>query len=462
MLSPVPDPAEPRRPYDPDVRATLCPACDAPFEVPVVGGTIPCPACGASHELPPRELRPVRFDARLPEQQRLARLREQDGAPWLAPPDLQVLLEHGAVPDWRLAEARAAWHSARRSAQQTNSRDAEDRLAFLTLVLLNRKGERGERFRKRAFLESALEAVRTPRYRQDFLCRLSRTACRTGDLRAAERWLELCDSRPDDLAADSDWRISRAMLQGARRDWAGVLRLLGERPRDVPVFDALDNFAAVLRTDALEHLGRLDEAVEQLAAVMKHRPGFLAIENFTTSGPWCAAAFPKAAEQAERNAAETSAETAGGGLAAWVTLGFGALPLVVALVWAGLAALGWTTFESLVDMLPVFGFIGATLLLFGGLELRRAGRARGLRLKGLPREARVLSISQASENESSPGVFDWRIELTVRPPDRAPYDATTRLGLTEAAAAKLTPGTIVHVRVDPQDPSRVLIETHPV
>ena len=44
MLPSVPEPPAPHRPYDPDVRALLCPACGQPFEVPAGGDTRPCPA----------------------------------------------------------------------------------------------------------------------------------------------------------------------------------------------------------------------------------------------------------------------------------------------------------------------------------------------------------------------------------------------------------------------------------
>jgi hypothetical protein len=103
--------------------------------------------------------------------------------------------------------------------------------------------------------------------------------------------------------------------------------------------------------------------------------------------------------------------------------------------------------------------VGFGLLLWALREQRRGAAARRLRTRGAPARAEVLSLDETGTSVG--GLTEYKVELTVRPDDRPPYEASTILLLDPVAAENLVPGTVVHVRVDRDDPARVLIETLP-
>jgi hypothetical protein len=143
----------------------------------------------------------------------------------------------------------------------------------------------------------------------------------------------------------------------------------------------------------------------------------------------------------------------------------------VALGWAGLALLDYydvldsfaaspgdpAPFWSLVDMMPVPFAVGVFLLLLAWHLLRKARAARRLRLHGLEMVAEVRAKSETETMVG--GLHEYQVDLSVRPKNRAPYDASTKVLLDPVEAARLAIGSTVFVRVDPQNPTRVLIET---
>lgn len=461
------------RPWDPAWRATLCASCAEPFEVPEAGGQVACPSCGAANELPPRELTRLRFEAPADEARRLELLRAQLEHVLLPPPGLAPLADGGELPEWKVGEAWSAWQGERRESRATGDAAAGDRLAFLTLLLQNRSADLPpDPRRKRALQESALEAVALPRQRQPFLARLARSACRAEDRHSAEAWLALCDPRADDLLADSEWRLSRAYLDTFRPDGPAVLRVLGAAADELPIHDACRNFAAVLRAHALEQSGRSEEAVAELARRLARAQDRPRVARFVEQLSLCRTTHPLALARAERAAADDSASRSGN-LEAVVLAACAGLLLAILAVWASVNLLDHHGVLDLLDEPPGDPTTGAVLttglpfvplIMVLGLLVAAArsyfkGRAaRRLRLAGRPMKAEVLAAEQTETTVA--GLHEWVVRLTVRPPDRPPYEARTKLLLGDEAEARLQPGSTVYVRVDPGNPKQVLIQTN--
>ncbi len=94
---------------------------------------------------------------------------------------------------------------------------------------------------------------------------LARNAALDGDAEAAEKWLEPCNPRSEDLESDSSYRVSRAEIATVRGNWDEVLSVLGTGISDVPIVSYLDGKAIVQRANALERTGKPAEAAEQIS-----------------------------------------------------------------------------------------------------------------------------------------------------------------------------------------------------
>jgi hypothetical protein len=151
-------------------RVLLCEHCGAPFEALPAGGSVQCRYCNTYSAVTQRDERPIfaalPAHAALPEPERLARLRAQDGRPMLPPPSLQPLMPNGHLEAWKVGEAVSVWQSTRRELRTSTDFEAAERLLFLTIVLSQYFFEQGDRERQRALFESALEAFSLPRHRQ--------------------------------------------------------------------------------------------------------------------------------------------------------------------------------------------------------------------------------------------------------------------------------------------------------
>jgi hypothetical protein len=195
---------------------------------------------------------------------RLARLRGQDGRPLLPPPNLSHYVHEGALRPERLQEAMHDWNETRASLLRGGGFRMEERLYFLTSLLVTPLGASGDFTRQRAVMESAIELSTSPLYRHSLRCMLARNAVRAGDIRAAEEWIAACDPSSDDLHVDSELRCTQAYIATARADWPAVLTALGVRTRDLPIAGHLTRLCGLLRANAHEKLGRLDLAVSEL------------------------------------------------------------------------------------------------------------------------------------------------------------------------------------------------------
>jgi hypothetical protein len=227
---------------------------------------------------------------------RLALLRKQSGRPLLTPPSLAHLIgPDGTMSIDRQPEALVAWQRARENTTKRSAEAAEE-LYFLTFMIGNLFVLTKDLVRHRAMLESALEAFFLPRHRSSVAADLCCAACTQGDRTSAEAWLALCEPASDDLTTDSNYRIARARVCALRGDYQGALAVLGEASDAVPFDAPVVPLAIVRRADALEHLGRVDEAVAALAAYMSTNSAALAhIATIASLHGICTQSYPLAA-----------------------------------------------------------------------------------------------------------------------------------------------------------------------
>lgn len=455
-------------------RVLLCQQCGAPLEAIAAGGNVQCRYCGTYSALGVRDERPlfaVGAQSALPEPERLARLRAQDGRPLLPPHSLLPLLPNGVLEAWKVNEAVAVWQSTRAQLRSQPDFDAAERLLFLTMVLAQYFFEQGDRVRQRALFESALESFGLPRHRQMMLGYLSRCACRAGDLAAAQRWLAQCDPRPDDLAMDSSYRYSHAFLDTVLGNFPSVLAALGNHFDEVPIQDAIDASACALRANALEKLGHVDAAAQELRLGFQRGSAMRqSIEQFIALHPsfaLCPASLPRARSgHAEQAATLAASRASGGAVFAWAFLLVGSVSLFVALVLGAIELAPLVGFELLGGppqgedpypiMILVFGIIGPLFFGIGAVAFFAASAAKRLRLHGIRAQARVLGLLPTNMSINDRPVM--KVQVSIEMPGRAPYTAESRAILDGVLAARAIPGALLPVRVDPKRPQKFILE----
>jgi hypothetical protein len=445
------------------VRMLMCSNCGAPLQVAPTGGTVPCQYCGTQNQFAGRDERSVLAMApHAPpnEAERLQRLRAQDGKPLLPPPSLQTLVGPGGeIPQHRLQEAMVVWQTTRNEVKATGSFEAAERLIFLTMSLSNQFSRGQEHVRQRAMYETALEAFNLPRHRQMMLGFLSRNASKMGDLASAERWLSLCDPQAEDLESDTSFRMSLAFFETARGNWNGVLQAIGPNHTDVPIMDAFDILAGVLRANAWEKMGQVPASVTLLQEMMQKigAQGRQVLEQIIASVPqWqlCPAGFPQAMAQHSVQAAGRASASQGGGVATFLFF-LGILMLIGAGVAVVVGASGGGVMGYSWALGPgIAGFV----MLAVSMPLRAAAkRAQRLRLHGVRASGRVLGIQGTGVSINH--VPQVMVHLQVEAQGIAPYQAAAKLLLNPMAQAQLQPGAVVPLRVDPQNPQDLIIET---
>jgi hypothetical protein len=242
------------------LRVVVCTSCGEAVHGSPAGGEVTCPLCEAAAGL-----------SQLGEEERVERLRQQHRRPVELPADLEHLVDGGRLVGERLADALAVWQQRRRELAAGEG-SAESPFYALTLLLHDHMRGQDDDLQLRAVLESALETLPSPPYRQVLRCALALEAARVGDVAGAEDWLAPCERRPYDLVADSAYRHAAAYVATLEGQWARALEVLGASGQDVPVAADRDVACTLLRANAHERLGRVDDAVEELSAGMLRSP----------------------------------------------------------------------------------------------------------------------------------------------------------------------------------------------
>jgi predicted RNA-binding Zn-ribbon protein involved in translation (DUF1610 family) len=456
-----------------DSRTTLCESCATPMQGPSQGGTLACPKCGKPHVLAPRDMRPVAgvgAQSQLTEVERIGKLRQDDDKPALPPEELTPLMDGGGLAPGKQQEALALWQQTRQELKNSPTSEAETRLMCLSRWLVEALGDEPDFVYLRAFFESELDVVTKPSHRQTLLCALSRSACRTKDLTAAEGWLAPCDPRPLELKSDTAVRGARALIDTLRGNWNGVLGTLGRSDTDVPISAFWQIYCGSFRANAHDRLGRVQEATAQLRTLLSSAAGRDVVGWLVKEWKLCPQSYPVALAEVQSAAAADHARRAGGNLGLVFML-IGALEPVIGLVWGGLLLghyLGKVQIlegppaelETLLTAITV-GVItlatGAGMIAIGFVLRRKGEAARQLLLRGTSVKARVISTARTGVTVNE--LPQWKIDLTILPEGQPTYEASSNVMLGESAAAKLTQGLVIYVRVDPKDPANVLIET---
>jgi hypothetical protein len=455
--------------FSPQLRILMCASCGAPTEAALAGGQTACRYCRAVNHLDVRDERPVFGDLaqqpQIPEPERIARLRAQDGRPLLPPAGIASLVPGGRIEPWKVQEVLAVWQQTRQELKGSGNFEAAERLLYLTMILANQFSEQNDFLRQRAMFESALDVFKLPRHRQVMRGYLSRAAARIGDLAAAEQWLAPCNPRSDDLESDSAYRVSRAMLDTTKHNYQAVLQVLGARNEDVPVMDAWDPAAAVFRANAWEKTGNLPAAIDVLNGAMRagasSRMAIQKVIELTPGLQLCPQSFPQAQGQHAAVAGRVAATQASGGIhKVFIPLGVlflvGALACVVVAIVSQFVDMGFAVGITT-------GSIGVTFIPLGGVFLgigvwmkKAADRAQRIRVHGISGTGRVTGV--APTGLAINNVPQIRIDLSIQLPGRAPYAASTKMLGGMQLMMVMRPGAEVPVRVDPQDLAQVLIE----
>lgn len=448
-----------------DVRVLACAQCGGPLKAALPGALVKCHYCSASLQVGARDDRAV-LDVgprtELSEDERLRRLRAQDGRPLLPPPSLQHLVSpEGTIDPWKIQEATTVWNDTRTEVSRTGSPEAAERLYFLTLFLYQQVGDDIQAaHRKRSMLESVLDVMRLPRHRQVMLCALSRLAVFDGDQPAGEAWLASCDPRSDDLEADSHYRFSKAFLHTARGQWPGVLAALGSDAQQVPIHDVLDAACALLRANAQERVGDVPKAVALIREMMAQGGPQARIvldkmmERYDAFG-LCPVSYPVALQAHQTSAAASAASAVGGGIHR-IFVPLGALFLVISAATVVAVLLDLAPAIVLPGILGGLGLTGGIFLAIGMAFKKASQKAAHLRINGLPGRGTIQSIQTTGTKIN--GVPMMRLLLQVQLQDgRPPYQAQVKL--LASALGGAAPGAMVAIRADPLNPQSILIET---
>lgn len=249
------------------VRILTCPQCGAPIQVSREGGHVQCNYCHAPLMIARRDdVTPMQPSGpQLTEAERYQGLWAQAqafGAKQL-PPEMTMVLAGGALTPDRVGGALALW---RNYCQRASAGDfaAGDNAVLLTGSLSSYFVVQNDEHRRRALYESTLDALRDPAQKQVIRGLLARSAAKDGDTESARTWFATCDSRSADLQADTAYRTTYAVLATMANDFANVLAALGPAPNSVPVALTSKLMLDVVRANALEKSGDLNNAVGQL------------------------------------------------------------------------------------------------------------------------------------------------------------------------------------------------------
>jgi hypothetical protein len=467
--------------YTTQIRVLLCEHCGAPIQVAPEGGYVACTFCNAQNQITQRrEFAVPPPSAPIDENERLRRLRMQDGKPIAAPPALGHLIAGGVIAQQKVQEAFHIYQQTRGELDKTSSPDAAERLYFLTMALNTHLATEGDHGRRRALLETSLETLTLPRHVQVVRCLLSGASAKEGDLGSAEEWIRPCNPTSDDIEADSAYRVARALLDTHHERFDAVLGLLGTQDDVYPIADNWDPTVALLRANALERLGDVNGAATALRARMdgESSAGRIAMAqirdiNLVELG-LCPQSYPIARQSYDEAAAAKAARASGGTIGTiffYVGLGicvFGvllALGLSLPFILGGFAtgqgageAVGvgvglFSGFLGLVTTVP----LGAIFAVVGYVFRKKAQKASWLRLNGFSARAKVRSCTPTNMRVNDVPVM--RIEVEVMHPQHAPYVTSFQQTLSGDLSRLLATGNLIPIRVHPTDPQQVVIES---
>lgn len=445
-------------------RVHLCTACLGASAVPTTGGPVRCGRCGVEDVLPPRDLRPL-GDAvgPYPQGDRIERLRGQDGRLMLLPTEVARLLVGGTVAEGRQAEAWSVWQSRRAALRQGPSGDNEETLFALSLLLADALSQEGDALRERGVYEAALDVLRLPRHQQGLRAAMARRAVRLGALDEAEAWLATCDRHSTDLESDTAWRLAQALLETARARFEAVLELLGKEVVEVPIHDAMEGLATLLRCHARERLGDGTAAVAMLERYLRGVgvDGAEALQRYAAQHATlrlCAESLPVALNTFDAHAAERAAELAmGGGGSVFQVVGVGIWLLSVPLFREYYLTVYRARPGDVMPWWPGVMVAALGLMFFWGGRRTSADARRLKRLWRVGDKATGQILGFHRTGVVSGEIDQVSLTLQVTKVGLAPYEAEAKVLMQPEVASRIVVGATVPLRVDPDDARSVMI-----
>lgn len=453
--------------FDFDSRVLMCRNCGGPLQTGFTGGQVTCGYCGTINVFTPRKEEPVEPAAvasDITEEERMALLNRQDGTQPEIPPAVSQLLSGGRLAPWKEGEALSMWRTTCGELAGGSDFSSAELLYFLTIILSNHYSEKNDSLRQRALFESALEVLTLPRHRQVIRGMLARNAALEGDAEAAEKWLEPCNPRSEDLESDSTYRVSRAEIATVRGDWDEVLRILGTGISDVPIVSYLDGKAIVQRANALERTGKPAEAAEQISLFIEANGagGLGALKQilavYSDSGvEMCPETLSAAMNVSSARAGKAEAEMANpGGVFGQVFAGAGLFMILLALALPLITRRA--TGEFVTGAWIASAFVGVMGIVFTatGIHHIRAGRkVIRLHTKGLEASGVLRGISFTGMRINKIPQYSLDMEVTL--PGERPYAVTLKKTIPNADTDRYHTGAEFAVKVDPEDRSSVTL-----
>lgn len=447
-----------------ELRLLLCPQCGAPIEGAIAGGSVTCRYCNANAVVAPRDESRDKAIAAVQspvsEAERFQRLREQDHKPMLPPPALQHLVVNGSLPPELVPQALSEFQRARQEVTSgAGSFGATERLYFSTLLLYGTLSRQRKDAEVRGLLETARDALTDPRHRQVLHGMLARNAARVGDLPAAEEWLRLCNTRAADIQMDTAYRFSRAYVSTKAGDLQTVLQALGTRIDDVPIADGQDEICALLRANALERTGQLQQAVEQIVQISSGEPGRpQLIEQILASNPelsLCQQSFPAARMQMASMAQNAVRTKSSFNIGLTIGLALGAVGIGLVLDF-----IAWAVVPSeaiaVVHTIIILSSIGLTFVATFGMIARMKAAKQKLLQTGVLGRARIMAMNGTGVRINGEPLVE--LHMNVQLPGKGPYVAIHREIVGHGNGHRAAVGSNVAVRVDPSDPAVMAVD----
>ena len=433
-------------------RASCCFHCGQPVSGQD-GAQVHCTRCGQPVPLKPRATF-VRNAGTPPPGQQPPHFRAQDGKPLLPPPNIAFLWDHGGeIPPHREPEALMAWQGARRRAAAMDIGAGEE-VCMLTRAIAAKAEAARDYPRMRATIEAGLECVPLPRQRAILLGMMARAAVRAQDPQSAAAWLA-CIEPPQDLESDSEHRMTTGVVATARGDFNAVLNALGWAFDQIAIQDALDPQAVIFRVNALERMGRTQEAMQQLQQLVSQGPGLRnAVERLQQQYQGmsiCAMTLPAVTAAHEQQARSTAGT--GKIMMGYLLIGVSLLPVVITII-AGVAA--FFSDGTLTGFIGVpFSFIFVFAFGIWGLKTLRTGqRERHVFANGVRAAARVIGASPTGVSVNDVPEMSIDLHVETNPPLRT----AIRMMVQPGQMHILVPGTMLYVRVDPRQPDLAVLD----
>jgi hypothetical protein len=116
--------------------------------------------------------------------------------------------------------------------------------------------------------------------------------------------------------------------------------------------------------------------------------------------------------------------------------------------------MGGTTIIIVISLIITVVVLFFAFRIFAGV-MRGAKQTRELLATGVPAQARILQIGETGTYVNNNPAVD--ILMEVHPQGRPPYPVQTRMVVSLIRLPSIQPGSIVPVKYDPNDPTKVAL-----